>query len=62
MVFDRSYYCQVDIGVDIQIADRVVDQDGKSYNVTGSRKGNFGITTQHITFLLNEESQATPDQ
>lgn len=61
MVFDRSYFCQTDIGVDIQISDRVIDQDGKKYQVTGSRKGNFGITTQHVTYLLNEEVQATPD-
>jgi hypothetical protein len=61
MDFDRSYFCQTDIGVDIQTTDRVIDQDGKSYQVSGSRKGNFGMTTQHVTYLLSEEAQASPD-
>lgn len=62
MVYDRSYTCMVDPGVDIQISDRIIDSTGKSYQVTGSRNMNYGITVQHVTFLLNEESGATPDQ
>jgi hypothetical protein len=62
MVFDRTYNCLVDPNVDVQISDRAVDGNGKSYSVTGSLNRNFGLNVQHVTFLLNEESQATPDQ
>lgn len=61
MVFDRTYNCMVEVGTDIQIGDKVTDQDGKKYQVTGSLNRNYGFNTQHTTYLLNEETQATPD-
>lgn len=61
MVFDRTYNCLVPIDTDIEITDRAIDQDGKTYSVTGSLNRNYGYSVQHTTYLLNEESKATPD-
>lgn len=61
MIFDRSYFCIVQTGADIQIGNRVTDQSGKNYEVTGSRNINYGYNVQHVTYLLSEEAQATPD-
>lgn len=62
MVFDRSFNCFVPLGTDLQIGDKVVDQDSKEYRVAGSLKRNYGVYTQHLTFLLTEETGATPNQ
>lgn len=62
LLFGRTYNCFVPIGTDLQIGDKVVDQDSKEYRVTGSLKRNYGMYTSHLTFLLSEETGATPNQ
>lgn len=62
MVFGRSYNLLAPLEVDVQISDRVVDQDGKTYQVTGSLKRNYGFNTPHMTYYMTEESGATPDK
>lgn len=62
LVFDRTYNCFVPLGTDLQIGDKTIDQDGKEYRVTGSLKRNYGVYTPHLTFLLSEETGATPNQ
>jgi hypothetical protein len=60
MVFDSSYFCITQYPTDMQIGDKVVDQDGQSYQVTGSLNRNYGFNVPHVTFLLTEEMKKAP--
>ena len=60
-VFSRSYNLYVPTGIDIQIGDKVTDQLGKSYQITGSEERNYG-SIPNLTFTMNEEVKITPDQ
>lgn len=59
--FGRSYNMFVPYGIDIQIADKIIDQDGKEYRVKGSSKRNYG-SVEHNTFIISEQVTSTPDQ
>ncbi len=62
MVFGRAYNLFVPLGTDLQLSDKLVDQDGKSYEISGSLKRNYGANA-HLTFLINETLTAgIPDQ
>ena len=61
-VFGRAYHLYVPLGSDVEIGDRVTDQDGKTYNISGSLLRNYGQHGQHITFWMTEEVGQTPDQ
>ena len=61
-VFGRTYNAYFDIAADVQINDQLTDQDGKLYSVTGSMNRGYGTTIPHLTLLLTEQTQATPDQ
>lgn len=55
MAFGKSYYCYANVNVDIKQGDHVVDQDGKTYGVSGSMKRNYG-RNQNMTFYLSEQA------
>lgn len=59
--YGRQYNCIMQTGTDISISDRVIDQDGKTYQVTGSFNRNYGTMTPHITMILTEEAMEGPD-
>lgn len=59
--FGRAYNCFLPLGTDIMISDRVIDQNGKVYQVTGSFNRAYGQNTQHLTVTLTEEPTAGPD-
>jgi len=61
MVYGRTYNGYFKLGADIQINDRVTDQDGKVYGVTGSMKRNYG-SFPHLTILLTEQPATGADQ
>lgn len=62
MVYGRTYNCFLKLGADIQIGDRVIDEDNKEYRVTGSLKRNYGNSAPHLTVVLTEQSAAGNDQ
>lgn len=61
MTFGRAYHCYVPLGTDIQMTDKLIDQDNKTYMISGSLKRNYG-SVPHLTFLMTEEVAAIPDQ
>jgi plasmid maintenance system antidote protein VapI len=60
-VFGRTYNLFLPLGCDVQIGDKVLDQDQKEYRVTASLKRNYGFNA-HLTFIISEQVTATPDQ
>ena len=60
-VFGRTYHLFVPINTDIQIGDKIIDQIGKEYRITGSLNRNYG-RNPHLTFIMTEEVKANPDQ
>jgi hypothetical protein len=55
MVFGRAYNMYTAVDADIKNGDKVVDQDGKEYRVSGSLKRNYGFN-QNTTYWLTEEA------
>lgn len=55
MTFGRSYFCYTNIATDIKLGDKVVDQDGKEYRVSGSMKRNYGFN-QNMCYYLAEQA------
>lgn len=60
-VFGRTYNLFLPLGTDVQMTDKIVDQDGKEYRITGSLKRNYG-GNPHLTFIISEQVEAGPDQ
>lgn len=61
MSYARGYNCLLSLGTDIMISDRVIDEFGKVYQVTGTLNRAYGVNVQHLTVILTEESTAGPD-
>ena len=61
-VFGRTYNLYLPLGTDVQISDKIIDQDAKEYRVTGSLKRNYGVSEPHLTFIITEQVTSTPDQ
>lgn len=55
-VYGRSYNCLLSLGTDIAISDRVIDQDGKTYQVNATLNRNYGINVSHLTVILIEQA------
>lgn len=55
MVFGKSYYCYTSLNADLKQGDKVIDQDGKEYRVSGSQKRNYG-SQPNLTFYLSEQA------
>src|SRR5580765_3497943 len=60
-VFGRTYNLFVDLTVDIALGDKIVDQDGKEYRVTGSQRRNYGASAPHLTFVITEQVKSGPE-
>lgn len=55
MVYGRTYNGYFRLPADVQIGDKIIDQDSKEYRVTGTSKRNYGANP-HITVLMTEQS------
>jgi hypothetical protein len=55
LVFGRAYNMYTTINVDIKNGDKVVDQDGKEFRVSGSLRRNYGFNP-NVTYWLTEEA------
>lgn len=62
MVFGRTYNAYLSDAADIQIDDKLIDQDGKEYRVTGTQKRNYGYSQPHLTLMLSEEPTSGEDR
>lgn len=60
-VFGRTYNLFVALGTDLQTSDKITDQDGKVYQISGSLKRNYGANA-HLTFIVTEQVTSGPDQ
>jgi hypothetical protein len=60
--YGRLYRCLLPINTDIQLSDRVIDENGKTYQVTGTLNRDYGIAVQHLTVTMTEEAKEGPDQ
>lgn len=59
MNYGRTYNCLMPLNTDILISDKVIDQDGIKYQVTGFFRRNYGSgAVQHMTVILTEETTA----
>ena len=62
MNYGRPYTCLVAMETDLNLSDRVIDENGKTYQVTGSLNRDYGSpAVQHLTFMLTEEASQGPD-
>lgn len=55
MVYGRTYYGFFRSGADVQIADKIVDQNGREFHVTGIMLRDYG-GSPHLTALMTEDS------
>lgn len=55
MTYGRSFNCYTQISVDIKKGDKVVDEDGTEYRVTGSLRRKYGHNP-NATFWLTEQA------
>lgn len=60
MNYDKAYNALFPMGTDIIVSDRVIDNHGTTYQVTGFYNRPYGSgAVQHITAMLTEELGAS---
>jgi hypothetical protein len=54
--FGKSFKCFLPIGTDIVMSDKVTDEFGNLYTVTGSLNRPYGMNTQNLQVILEQQA------